>query len=335
LLDNVDTKYPLIGDVISSPLNETAYLVYGWVLDHGQADYRQMATDLGVGTGELRACVETLTHWRLLRELPNGSTIVADRPDAALAETMLPLEAAITGFQLAVDRMRNEFDTLLTTYPVASDQGMTEPLDGDLDVALRALLETRPRDLLIANPGKSPISVELRQALWGGSPPLPGTAKVHVLYQHSSRFDATTRSHAESARAAGAQIRTVGELKDRMVVFDRKTALLPGEEGALGVLVREPTVVDFLARMFDRSWRAGLDFVGESGWRYDAQKLVGTVRQDIIRLLMDGARDETIAQRLDMSVRTCRRHIATIMEGLGAESRFQAGYLLRENGYTG
>ncbi len=29
-----------------------------------------------------------------------------------------------------------------------------------------------------------------------------------------------------------------------------------------------------------------------------------------------------------MSLRTCRRHIAELMDELGAESRFQAGYLL-------
>ncbi|WP_410092509.1 hypothetical protein [Streptomyces sp. uw30] len=33
------------------------------------------------------------------------------------------------------------------------------------------------------------------------------------------------------------------------------------------------------------------------------------------------------ALRLGMSVRTCRRHIADTMVELGAQSRFQAGYL--------
>lgn len=40
-------------------------------------------------------------------------------------------------------------------------------------------------------------------------------------------------------------------------------------------------------------------------------------------------KDEMIARRLGMSLRTCRKHIAESMETLGASSRFQAGYLAR------
>lgn len=39
-----------------------------------------------------------------------------------------------------------------------------------------------------------------------------------------------------------------------------------------------------------------------------------------------GYKDEMVARRLGMSVRTCRRHIAEITEQLEATSRFQAGY---------
>ncbi|MFF8729062.1 hypothetical protein ACF073_21570 [Streptomyces sp. NPDC015171] len=34
-----------------------------------------------------------------------------------------------------------------------------------------------------------------------------------------------------------------------------------------------------------------------------------------------------IARRLGVSLRTCRKHIADLFQELGADSRFQAGYL--------
>ncbi|MGI5530482.1 response regulator transcription factor [Streptomyces syringium] len=54
----------------------------------------------------------------------------------------------------------------------------------------------------------------------------------------------------------------------------------------------------------------------------------------IVRLLAAGLKDEAIARRLGMSLRTARRHIADIMETLGAESRFQAGMLAARAGMT-
>ena len=54
--------------------------------------------------------------------------------------------------------------------------------------------------------------------------------------------------------------------------------------------------------------------------------------QAILGQLATGAKDELIARRLGMSVRTCRRHIAAIMLHLRAESRFQAGALAAQLG---
>ncbi|KOG32387.1 hypothetical protein ADK34_09305 [Streptomyces viridochromogenes] len=52
-------------------------------------------------------------------------------------------------------------------------------------------------------------------------------------------------------------------------------------------------------------------------------------------LLAQGAKDEVIARRLGMSLRTCRRHIAELLEELGAESRFQGGALAERAGSPG
>jgi Bacterial regulatory proteins, luxR family len=325
----VGTKLP--------PLEEQAYRVYGWVLDYGRVDYSKMVAELSIEADKLRAAVERLTEWRLLRELPDCSTVVAARPDRALAEMMHPLETAISRFQLEASRVRDEFDALLAMYLVASGQGTTVQLTDDVDIAdaLQTLVGSCQREVLVTNPGKSPLPVALRESLWGKSPLLFGAAQVRVLYQHSSRFDATAREHAELARSAGAEVRTVSELHDRVIVFDSEVALLSGDHGQDSVMVLEMSVVNFLVQTFNQAWNNGSDFAGEARWRCEARELVDTAQQDIIRMLMDGARDETIAQRLNISLRTCRRHIANIMKRLDAKSRFHAGYLLGQQRFTG
>lgn len=49
-------------------------------------------------------------------------------------------------------------------------------------------------------------------------------------------------------------------------------------------------------------------------------------------MLAAGAKDETIARELGVSLRTCRRHIAEMMRMTGAGSRFQAGVLATQLG---
>lgn len=66
------------------------------------------------------------------------------------------------------------------------------------------------------------------------------------------------------------------------------------------------------------------------GWildQGDFELVAKELDQTIIQLLGTGLKDEAIARRVGMSLRTTRRHIADIMKLLGAESRFQAGIL--------
>lgn len=56
--------------------------------------------------------------------------------------------------------------------------------------------------------------------------------------------------------------------------------------------------------------------------------LLSDLERAIVRLLMTGASDSMIAHALFVSERTVRRHIGSVMRALGAETRFQAGFML-------
>ncbi|MDQ2958225.1 MAG: hypothetical protein M3Y42_14830 [Actinomycetota bacterium] len=89
--------------------------------------------------------------------------------------------------------------------------------------------------------------------------------------------------------------------------------------------VREPIMVWLLADMFSLVWRMSLPMQD-----LGALSLVlgAEVKRDIVRLLIGGAKDETIARTVGLSLRTCRRHVAEIMAAVAADSRFQAGFVL-------
>ena len=64
------------------------------------------------------------------------------------------------------------------------------------------------------------------------------------------------------------------------------------------------------------------------------RSVLTTVQVSILSGLSAGLTDEAIAGRLGISVRTCRRHVATLFQVLGATSRFQAGVLAAQRGWV-
>ncbi|MFI6494765.1 hypothetical protein [Streptomyces sp. NPDC050564] len=51
-------------------------------------------------------------------------------------------------------------------------------------------------------------------------------------------------------------------------------------------------------------------------------------QRQLLHLLTSGLKDEAAARHLGLSLRTVRRRIAALMDRTGANTRFQAGYLL-------
>lgn len=130
--------------------------------------------------------------------------------------------------------------------------------------------------------------------------------------------------------AAGGQAR-VAELPVRLVVVDGKTSVLPvfsGGELTGATVVRSESVVAALTAMCEFVWlqAAQLTFTADGSVEV-AENGVGTDLANLIPMLMAGCKDEAIARQLGVSTRTLDRRIRAFMDGLGAVTRFQAGWL--------
>jgi DNA-binding NarL/FixJ family response regulator len=53
----------------------------------------------------------------------------------------------------------------------------------------------------------------------------------------------------------------------------------------------------------------------------------------LLALMAAGLKDEVVARRLGLSLRTVRRRIANLMDELGADTRFQAGLEAARRGW--
>lgn len=128
------------------------------------------------------------------------------------------------------------------------------------------------------------------------------------------------------------EVRTVEQTVERLIIIDRELALIPANTARTTALeIRHPALVTYLVRVYEVLWAHGTPLT-EHLTPTSPHTPVTSVQQSIARLLVEGTTDEVVARRMGISVRTCRSHIAKLMQALGASSRTHLGALLIQSG---
>ncbi|MFD5492906.1 LuxR family transcriptional regulator [Streptomyces sp. NPDC127091] len=132
------------------------------------------------------------------------------------------------------------------------------------------------------------------------------------------------RPSAEHFRDTRCEIRVdEGELRG-MLIVDSRVALMPDPpgKGYEAAIIKDTASARALDLMFAGSWANARSLAEHQ--RTSARMRTESVRR-ILEQLCEGRTDEVAARELRVSLRTYRRHVAEIMQELGANSRFQAG----------
>ncbi|MER5417881.1 helix-turn-helix transcriptional regulator [Streptomyces virginiae] len=193
---------------------------------------------------------------------------------------------------------------------------------------LTDVIDSCRSEVLVSKHGGSFPVAALREALPRDLALLARGIRMRSLYQHATRFDQPTRTHAEHLVAAGAQIRTLPEVLPQMIIVDRALALLPARSGG-ALIIREPDLLAYLLDVFERDWAQATPYATGPQAAHGVSQ---TMKQTILVMLAKGLKDDTIARRLGISLRTCRRHVSELLETLGAHSRFEAGVIAERQG---
>lgn len=118
-------------------------------------------------------------------------------------------------------------------------------------------------------------------------------------------------------------VRATWAALDEIAIIDDAVVLVPSPgpaDRAEIAVIREPLVARQLSGFFNAAWAQAAQ-QPEAAYKGPQDD----IKYRIIRLLAEGAKDETVARRLGISLRTCRRHVAEILDQLDSSSRFQAG----------
>ncbi|MER5523607.1 helix-turn-helix transcriptional regulator [Streptomyces sp. NPDC002677] len=145
-------------------------------------------------------------------------------------------------------------------------------------------------------------------------------------------------AHLRDLENAGASVRIAAVLPVRLVIADRRVALVSTpsmEQEGSAVRLESGAFPEVLVRFFDHLWvheavplSPAVEGVMEGGGEVDeasGSDRLTSREQALLRLMAKGLKDEVIARDLGVSPRTLRRLIADLMRRLDCESRFQAG----------
>ncbi|GAA2739458.1 LuxR C-terminal-related transcriptional regulator [Kitasatospora cinereorecta] len=181
-------------------------------------------------------------------------------------------------------------------------------------------------ELLTAQPGpRLPETMELARRQDLGL--LDRGGHLRILYQPVVLTQPAVLAYAGELTEHGADLRVLDEPFQRMIIVDRKVAIIPAaDDHSRAAFLSDPAAVAFLAGMFERDW-ARSEAVQ---WReVDGPRIARSVADRVGRLLAAGLTQRGVASRLGLSERTVAGHISRLRDRYGAQTLFQLGWLMR------
>lgn len=257
-------------------------------------------------------------------------------PTAALAQRLHPIEREIQDRRRLTVELTDAFEPFMvmsaqtpaTTHAITILEGF-QSINDSLDAATAECAQ----EVLTIQPGGVRDYDALTQSLNRVQGLLDRGVRMRTLYQHTVRYGPGIFAYLEQIDPSRVEVRTLEELIDRMIIFDRTVAVIPARrDRQVALELRHPGLVEYLASVFDQFWQRATPLTEEAAPYSPAPDGITGVQRSIAKLLVEGHVDEAIARRLGMNVRTCRAHIAKLAAALGSGSRAQLGYLIAQSG---
>jgi hypothetical protein len=312
---------------VASPLYEIAVTESGLAPDDPRV----------IGDAQ-RAALGLLVELGLLATDPVSGRLLAKDPTGSQANVVTPLGQRGADLLTESARWANAFGGLAQTWrrsPIAAHGPFTE-LRGIPTITrfLESAVDDATTELLTAQPQAFRGVSQLNAVVERDGQALERGVALRTLYQHSARRSSATHKYVHAVSKRGAEVRTLDEFFNRMIVVDRHLAVIPSAESLnVAIAIREPSIVAYLVDVFERSWERARPFGDKES--STMRGIAVEQRAMTIRMLIEGHADPASAKRLGVSPRTYAGYVADLKGEYDAETRFQLGYYMGQKGVTG
>ncbi|MEV4993290.1 LuxR C-terminal-related transcriptional regulator [Streptomyces niveus] len=295
--------------------------------------YTEALRNDGIGRPET-AAAPCLLDMALLHPDPRDADWLRPvPPSAALAHLLLPITREIHE-RVRLTAVLADSLAPLMAVPSADPNLSITVLEG-MPLIVSVLSEASAAatsEILTAQPGGNRKQEAMKQGLDNSLAAIERGAQLRHIYQHPARYSPHLKDYMTRVPADRLEVRTVEQTVERLIIFDREMALIPADaERTTALEIRHPALVTYLVQVYEVLWAQGTPLT-EHLPATSPRTQVTPVQQSIARLLVEGTSDEAVARRMGISVRTCRAHIAKLMQALNASSRTHLGALLVQSG---
>jgi sugar-specific transcriptional regulator TrmB len=288
--------------------------------------------------GELRQALDLLMSLNLLVHDKDNAIYVPVDPATVQSHVVTPMSQRAAEMLDESSEWARVFAGLSHTWrrsPGAMRGPINEFQGRAIGVFLTGAVAEAEEELLTAQPQTGRERASLQSAAERDKAALERGVRMRTLYQHSARRHALTRDYVAEVSARGAEVRTLDEFFNRMIVIDRRLAIIPGPGGddTVAIAVQEPALVAYLADVFERAWERARPFTNTE--RSMMNDIAREQRAMTIRMLIEGHSDPVSAKRLGVSARTFAGYVADLKTEYEADTRFQLGYTMGQQGVSG
>ncbi|MEW2289604.1 LuxR C-terminal-related transcriptional regulator [Streptomyces sp. NPDC047841] len=316
-------------------LSSTAEAVYMRLAGRSQSRSVELAEALGLKEDEISAALAELAELSLVRpSREDPASVRAVSVSVALTKLIRDQEAQLAQTIQELAAMRAAVVEAAASLGLAYDH--TERLIGidAIETKLEILAQEVKDECLAVLPGGAQSQASLNASRPLDEEALRRGITLCNLYQDTMRYDEPTRTYAEWLVEQGGQVRTAPVLPPRMLIFDRRVAVVPmdPDNSLAGALItREPGIVATLVATYQLAWTAAVPY--SRGQNMHEDHGLTEIQHKLLTLLAQGMTDEAVAKRLGIGLRTVRRQMSAIMDRLGAQSRFEAGMKVARNSW--
>ncbi|PPK66323.1 helix-turn-helix domain-containing protein [Actinokineospora auranticolor] len=312
-------------------LNETDNAVYLALATTPRGTAQDIAESAELALPAVRRALRTLTEAGLV------TTLLARPMRYVVAPPEVSIDALVSRRQQELEGLRasaRELALRLRETPASAETDVVEILEGN-DVIQHRLaqmqLSAQDEVLIIdAPPYLHGTPVQNDQELVT----LRRGVRYRSLYHGPALQLPGHYEQMMACIAAGEQARTLASAPMKMLIVDRRVALMPvsfaAAETRTRLLVHAAPLVEGLVVCFEALWEQAAPVHG--GSQPPREGLSDRDRQ-VLSLMAAGLKDQAIARALGVAQRTVVRRIAEMMTTLGADTRFQAGMLAARRGW--
>lgn len=272
-----------------------------------------------------------LTRLGLLRQEDERYDVVD--PQMAQGAIVMPLGQQAAQAMAEASSWAQAFAHLSQAYRrfPRTDRGPTTELHAEqIGAFLEQLLEGAQQEVLTAQPQSGRNAASVKAATARDIAAVQRGVRMRTIYQHAARRSRYTRQYVDRITAEGGEVRTLDEFFNRMIIVDKRVAIIPAagagktDTPSTAVVVRDANLVAYLVDIFERNWDRGRAFI-----QTDAD-VVSAIAQEqramATRMLIEGHPDSASAKRMGVSDRTYAAYLADLKRDYDAQTRFQLGY---------